>query len=109
MNYQYSSAVLSFWRDTTFSDNDGAADAFTLRLDASGANILEAQERGVDLVAPITSGSPPNLERMQLSDFEVTADGRQVLAPTEFVGDPVPALAAVAEFESCGPAHCDRV
>lgn len=46
----------------------------------SGANILEAQARGVELVAPITSGSPPDLDRMQLSDFEVSADGRQVLA-----------------------------
>jgi len=46
----------------------------------SGANILEAQAREVDLVAPLTSGSPPDLEKMQLSDFAVTADGRQVLA-----------------------------
>ena len=45
----------------------------------SGNNILEAQEREVDLVAPITSGSPPNLDRMQLSDFEISDDGLKVL------------------------------
>lgn len=46
----------------------------------SGTNIVNAQEKGVELTAPITSGSPPNLEKMQLSDFEVAVDGRQVLA-----------------------------
>jgi hypothetical protein len=46
----------------------------------SGHNILTAQEQGVDLVAPITSGSPPDLEKMQLSDFEISADGLKVLA-----------------------------
>ena len=61
---------------------------------ASGANILEAQERGVDLVAPITSGSPPNLDRMQLSDFEVTADGRKVLA---CITDQTPLTSEVTE------------
>ena len=61
---------------------------------ASGANILEAQERGVDLVAPITSGSPPNLDRMQLSDFGVTADGRKVLA---CITDQIPLTSEVTE------------
>jgi hypothetical protein len=61
---------------------------------ASGANILEAQERGVDLVAPITSGSPPNLDRMQLSDFKVTADGRQVLA---CITDQIPLTSEVTD------------
>jgi hypothetical protein len=48
----------------------------------------------VDLVAPITSGSPPNLDRMQLSDFEVTADGRQVLA---CITDQIPLTSEVTE------------
>jgi hypothetical protein len=61
---------------------------------ASGANILEAQEQGVDLVAPITSGSPPNLDRMQLSDFKVTADGRQVLA---CITDQIPLTSEVTD------------
>ncbi len=46
----------------------------------SGENILKAQERAVELVAPITSGKSPDLNKIQLSDFEVTTDYRQVLS-----------------------------
>lgn len=46
----------------------------------SGENILKAQERAVELVAPITSGKSPDLNKIQLSDFEVTADCRQVFS-----------------------------
>lgn len=60
----------------------------------SGANILEAQAREVDLVAPVTSGKPPDLEKMQLSDFGVTADGRQVLA---CITDQIPFTSEVTE------------
>jgi hypothetical protein len=43
-----------------------------------GENILEAKDRGVELTAPVTVGKPPNKEKMQLSDFTITADYRQV-------------------------------
>lgn len=46
----------------------------------SGENVLQAQEQGVELTAPITSGKSPDLNKIQLSDFEVTADCRQVLS-----------------------------
>jgi len=46
----------------------------------SGENIVEASEREVELVAPITSGTPPDANKMQLSDFETTADYSQVLS-----------------------------
>lgn len=46
----------------------------------SGENILEAQERGVQLSAPVTVGKPPNEEKMQLSDFETSADYTRVKA-----------------------------
>ncbi len=46
----------------------------------SGENVLKAQEQEVQLTAPITSGKPPDLNKIQLSDFEVTADCRQVLS-----------------------------
>ena len=44
----------------------------------SGENILEAKERDVELTAPVTVGKPPNKEKMQLSDFKVSVDYRQV-------------------------------
>jgi hypothetical protein len=44
----------------------------------SGENILEAKERGVELIAPVTVGRPPNEKKMQLSEFETTSDYRQV-------------------------------
>ncbi len=56
--------------------NELAADAGY----GSGENILKAQERAVELVAPITSGKSPDLNKIQLSDFEVTTDYRQVLS-----------------------------
>ena len=40
----------------------------------SGENILEAQEGGVQLTAPVTVGKPPNEEKMQLSAFKVSSD-----------------------------------
>ena len=46
----------------------------------SGENIVEASQREVELVAPITSGTPPDANKMQLSDFETTADYSQVLS-----------------------------
>ena len=46
----------------------------------SGKNIVEAQGRGVELTAPITSGKSPDLNKIQLSDFEVASDCRQVLS-----------------------------
>ena len=46
----------------------------------SGENILEAQERGVQLTAPVTVGKPPNEEKMQLSAFKVSSDYNQVKA-----------------------------
>ncbi len=46
----------------------------------SGENIVAAQERQVKLCAPITSGKDPDLKKIQLSDFEVTSDCRQVLS-----------------------------
>ena len=45
----------------------------------SGENIVQAQEQGVELTAPITSGKAPDSNKMQLSDFEVTADCKQLL------------------------------
>lgn len=47
---------------------------------ASGENILEAQERAVELTAPITSGKSPDLNKIQLSDFEVASNCTQVLS-----------------------------
>ena len=44
----------------------------------SGENILAAQEHEVALSAPITCGRAPDLKKVQLSDFEVSADCRQV-------------------------------
>lgn len=44
----------------------------------SGENIIEARQRGVELIAPVTVGKPPDEEKMQLSDFDITADYRQV-------------------------------
>jgi hypothetical protein len=46
----------------------------------SGENILEAQQRGVQLSAPLTVGKPPDEEKMQLSDFETSSDYIQVKA-----------------------------
>jgi hypothetical protein len=46
----------------------------------SGENILAAQEHEVALSAPITCGRAPDLKKVQLSDFEVSADCRQVLS-----------------------------
>ena len=46
----------------------------------SGENLLQAQEQGVELTAPITSGKSPDLNKIQLSDFEVASDCRQVLS-----------------------------
>jgi len=46
----------------------------------SGENIVAAQERQVELCAPITSGKAPDLKKIQLSDFGVTSDCRQVLS-----------------------------
>jgi hypothetical protein len=46
----------------------------------SGENILEAQERGVELSAPVTVGKPPNEDKMQLSDFDTSTDYTQVKA-----------------------------
>jgi hypothetical protein len=40
----------------------------------NGENIVEAQERGVQLTAPVTVGKAPHEEKMQLSDFEISAD-----------------------------------
>lgn len=50
MNYQFSAAVLSFWRDSSFSDNDfnGGSSAGVLNpLDANGVNerLLNLEER----------------------------------------------------------------
>ncbi len=46
----------------------------------SGENILAAREHEVALSAPITCGRAPDLKKVQLSDFEVSPDCRQVLA-----------------------------
>lgn len=50
MNYQFSAAVLSFWRDTAFSDNDfnsGSSAGVLNPLDANGVNerLLNLKER----------------------------------------------------------------
>ena len=47
---------------------------------ASGENIVDAQAKGVELTAPITCGTAPDLNEMQLSDFEVNADGSEVIS-----------------------------
>jgi hypothetical protein len=47
---------------------------------ASGENILDAQAKGVELTAPITCGTAPDLNEMQLSDFEANADGSEVIS-----------------------------
>ncbi len=46
----------------------------------SGDNILEAEEQGVLLTAPITCGNIAEPDRMHLADFDVTPDWRTVLA-----------------------------
>ena len=46
----------------------------------SGENILAAQEHEVALSAPITCGRAPDLKKVQLGDFEVSADCRKVLS-----------------------------
>ncbi len=50
MNYQFAAAVLSFWRDTTFTDNDfnsGSSAGQLIPLDANGVaeRLLNLQER----------------------------------------------------------------
>lgn len=76
----------------------------------SGENLLDAQEREVELTAPITSGKAPDPDKMQLADFEVTPDCSQVLscikghAPLEC--NPVGSgKAVVAVFSG---AHCSE-
>jgi len=46
----------------------------------SGENILEAQGRGVQLMAPITVGKPPDEKKMQLSAFETSSDYTRIKA-----------------------------
>ena len=46
----------------------------------SGENILQAQEHQVELTAPVTCGKAPDLDKMQLSDFETNEDCTQVVS-----------------------------
>ena len=46
----------------------------------SGENILQAHEHGVKLTAPVTCGKAPDLNKMQLSDFETNEDCTQVVS-----------------------------
>lgn len=46
----------------------------------SGENILQAKEREVELIAPVTCGKAPDLNKMQLSDFETNEDCTQVVS-----------------------------
>jgi len=45
----------------------------------SGENILQAKEREVELIAPVTCGKAPDLNKMQWSDFETNEDCTQVV------------------------------
>ena len=65
-------------RQTTKTSRKIQQTVFVKRQQEIGKMLRRLMKEG--FVAPITSGSPPNLDRMQLSDFEVTADGRKVLA-----------------------------
>ena len=46
----------------------------------SGENILQAHEREVELTAPVTCGKAPDLNKMQLSDFETSEGCTQVVS-----------------------------
>ena len=46
----------------------------------SGENIVQAQEHEVELTAPVTCGKAPDLDKMQLSDFETNEDCTQVVS-----------------------------
>ena len=46
----------------------------------SGENILGAQERDVQLTAPVTVGKAPDKDKMQLSDFDISIDYTEVKA-----------------------------
>jgi hypothetical protein len=45
-----------------------------------GENIVASREEGVALTAPNTLGKAPDLDKVQLSDFEVSDDGKEVLS-----------------------------
>jgi len=45
----------------------------------SGENIIEAEEFGVKLMAPIEAGSKPKEGTLKLTDFTITEDGTQVI------------------------------
>ena len=54
----------------------------TLYADAgygSGENIMEAEEREVELMAPIEVGAKPKEDRLSLAEFIFTEDGAQVI------------------------------
>ncbi len=44
----------------------------------SGENILQAHEHEVELTAPVTCGKSPDLNKIQLSDFETNEDCTQI-------------------------------
>ena len=76
----------------------------------SGENILAAQEHEVALSAPITCGRAPDLNKVQLSDFEVSADCRKVSscikghAPLECTSlEESDAVEAIFSASACSP------